>query len=201
MNIHSAVRFWWLPASLALLALMTALGGEEAARVFRYERAAILDGEAWRLFTGHVVHLGGSHLGLNLAGLFLVWLLTGRALRPGEWAVVLGGTALLNGLALLAFRPGLEWYVGLSGVLHGLLLAGVLAGWRAGLRDAPLIAGVVVIKLVWEQVSGPLPGSVEAAGGPVVVDAHLYGGISGVLAWLAVLAWRVGTGALAKPRD
>lgn len=181
--------------------LLVALGGEEAARVLRYDRVAILGGEGWRVVTGHLVHLGGSHLGLNIAGLLLVWLLAGDALHPREWGVVLGGTALLNGLALLVFMPGLEWYVGLSGVLHGLLLAGVLAGWRAGLRDAPVIAGLVVVKLVWEQVSGPLPGSIEAVGGPVVVDAHLYGAISGVLAWLVVLAWRVKTRASAEPRD
>ncbi len=201
MNIHSAARAWWLPASLALLVLLVALGGEEAARALRYDRAAILEGEWWRLLTGHLVHLGWAHLALNLAGLLLAWLLAGGALQPREWGVVLGGTALLSGLALLVFLPALEWYVGLSGVLHGLLLAGVLAGWRAGLRDAPVIAGLVVVKLVWEQVSGPLPGSVEAAGGPVVVDAHLYGGISGVLALLAVLAWRARRRASVKPRD
>lgn len=178
-----------LPASLALMAIAVAFGGDDTARFLRYERDAILQGEWWRLLTGHLAHLGWSHLGLNLAGLLLVWLLAGRALRPLEWGFVLGITALLSALALLAFMPALEWYVGLSGVLHGLLVAGVLAGWRAGMRDAPLIIGLVAAKLLWEQVSGPLPGSTEAAGGPVVVDAHVYGAIAGVVAWL-IIAWR-----------
>lgn len=198
MNILSVSRSWSLPALLALLAIALAVAGDDATRIFRFERQLIGQGEWWRLLTGHLTHLGWPHLGLNLVGLLLVWLLTGRALRPPEWGFVLVVTALLNGLALLAFVPSLVWYVGLSGVLHGLLLAGMLAGWRTGQRDAPLIIALVVVKLAWEQVSGPLPGSAEAAGGPVVVDAHLYGALGGMLAFLLVLAWRARSRSLAR---
>lgn len=40
-----------------------------------YERNAILDGELWRLFSGHVVHGGWEHLSLNLFALIIVWVL------------------------------------------------------------------------------------------------------------------------------
>ncbi|MGE0080558.1 MAG: rhombosortase [Thiohalomonadaceae bacterium] len=190
MNIHSVLRSWSLPATLALLSLAMALAGDDAAHLFRYERDAILHGQWWRVFTGHLPHLGWSHLGLNVAGLALVWLLVGQALRPLEWVLVLGVTSLLNGLALLAFMPALQWYVGLSGVLHGLLLAGGLAAWRAGQRDALFIVVLVAGKVAWEQAVGPMPGSETAAGGPVVVEAHAYGAVAGVLAFLLVRSYR-----------
>jgi membrane associated rhomboid family serine protease len=45
-------------------------------------------------------------------------------------------------------------------------------------------------KLLWEQAVGPLPGSAEVAGGKVIVDAHLYGAIGGL-----VLGWVLSPGA------
>src|SRR3569623_2737413 len=78
-----------LPLLLALSSLLIALAGPDASVALRYERAAILDGEMWRLVSGHLVHLGWSRLVLNLAGLALIWGLYQRRLagfeRWGEW--------------------------------------------------------------------------------------------------------------------
>ena len=41
---------------------------------------------------------------------------------------------------------------------------------------------IVAGKLAWEQFAGPLPGSESGSGGPVIVDAHLYGAVGGLLA-------------------
>ncbi len=38
-----------------------------------------------------------------------------------------------------------------------------------------------MVKLVWEGVMGPMPGSESTAGGPVVVQAHLYGSVGGLM--------------------
>jgi len=47
------------------------------------------------------------------------------------------------------------------------------------------------LKLAWEQLAGPLPGSEALSGGPVVVDAHLYGTSAGLLGvWLLELRRR-----------
>lgn len=180
------LRLWLLPAILAVLALAVALAGDDAIRLLRYERTAILHGQWWRLITGHLPHLGWSHLVLNVAGLALIWWLVGRALRPLVWLGVLGVTALLTSLALLAFMPALDWYVGLSGVLHGLIVAGALAAWRAGQRDALLLVALIAVKVIWEQLTGPMPGAEATAGGPIVVDAHAYGAMAGALAFLLV---------------
>jgi hypothetical protein len=45
-----------------------------------------------------------------------------------------------------------------------------------------VICAVVVGKLLYEQLVGPLPGSESVAGGTVIVNAHLYGAVGGGLA-------------------
>jgi rhomboid family GlyGly-CTERM serine protease len=124
---------------------------------------------------------------MNVAGLWLIWLLFGQRLSVVYWLLILFGSALGVSLGLLAFHPDILWYVGLSGVLHGLFTGGCLMDIRSGRKDALLLFGLIVAKLAWEQFSGPLPGSEATAGGKVVVDAHLYGAICGVVLVLPAL--------------
>ncbi|MCH8278820.1 MAG: hypothetical protein IIC12_07825 [Proteobacteria bacterium] len=78
----------------------------------------------------------------------------------------------------------MTWYVGLSGLLHGLLVAGILVRLRDLNAETVILAALIVAKLAWEQFNGPLPGSETTSGGPVIVDAHLYGAAGGVLGGL-----------------
>jgi rhomboid family GlyGly-CTERM serine protease len=186
-------RHWRLPLLLALVAVLVMGGGEEAARLLRYQRGAVFEGEFWRLLSGHLAHLGWSHLLLNLAGLGLVWGICGNALSEGMWGALILLCALGVSLGLLLFNPLLQWYVGFSGVLHGMLVAGCLAGWTRGEHERLLLFVLVAAKLGWEQWAGPLPGSEAGAGGQVVVDAHLYGALAGAAALIALWlrpAWR-----------
>jgi rhomboid family GlyGly-CTERM serine protease len=86
--------------------------------------------------------------------------------------------------------PQVGWYVGLSGALHGLLAAGVIAQFRQRALESSVIAAVVIGKLVYEQLLGPLPGSESTSGGNVVVDAHLFGLIGGILVALTLIRVR-----------
>lgn len=184
---------WSVPMLLSGTAIGVMFAGEETIRLLRYDRAAVLSGELWRLLTGHLVHLGWSHLWLNLAGLVLVWLLCAEALSLRMWWLLLALCATGCSLGLLLWNPELQWYVGLSGVLHGLLVAGALAGLFKGRADNWLLLAGVTLKLIWEQWQGPLPGSEAGAGGHVVVDAHLYGAATGLLVmaiFIATPAWR-----------
>ena len=135
----------------------------------------------WRLLSGHFVHLGWSHLFLNLAGLSLVMWLVGYAFDVLHWALItaLSIAAIDAGLWLLDVQ--LDWYVGLSGLLHGLLAAGLFVGLARRDREALILAVFVLAKLGWEQLVGPLPGSESTSGGAVIVNAHLYGAAGGAL--------------------
>lgn len=173
-----------LPAVvLVLLTIILGLTGTAGRLAMRYERAAILeDSEWWRLLSGHFVHLGWPHLLLNLAGCLLVWFLFRRDYRLWQWLVIVVFSVASMDLGFVWLNPDLAWYVGLSGLLHGLFAAGLLAWLREGSWEALLMLGIFAGKLAWEQFSGPLPLTAETAGGPVVVDAHLYGAAGGVLA-------------------
>jgi len=82
----------------------------------------------------------------------------------------------------------LIWYVGLSGLLHGLLIAGAIRGIRTQTMESAIMLVAVAGKLIYEQLVGPLPGSEATAGGAVITNAHLYGAIGGALA--AAILWR-----------
>lgn len=172
---------WSVPLVLIISSLLLMLAGNELGGELRYERSAILSGEFWRLFSAHLIHLGWSHLALNVGGLILVWLLCGNSLTAGLWWLVTLVSALGVSLGMLLFDPSLQWYVGLSGVLHGLLVTGSSIAWLKGERESLLLLVAVTAKLLWEQLAGPLPGSEAGAGGHVVVDAHLYGAVTGAL--------------------
>lgn len=156
-----------------------ALGGEPVRELLRYDRAAIFHGEAWRLLTGNFVHLGTGHLLEDMAGMVLLWLLFEDVL-PG-WrmpaAVLVGSLAV--GLGLLAGDPGVDWYVGISGALDTLWAAGSLGLIHRHDRFGWILAAVLLAKLLYEQLLGPLPFSSVTIGGSVVVDAHLYGALAG----------------------
>lgn len=192
---------WLAVAGIAAIAAIAQLAG--LASAWRYDRAAIAAGEVWRLLTGHLVHLGPMHLALNAAGLALVAALVGARLPLSAWAAAFLVSALAIGAGLWLGSPGLDWYVGLSGVLHGLLVAGAVGALRdpAERRLAAAVLIAVAAKLVWEQVAGPLPGTAQAAGGPVIVDAHLYGALGGALAAAGEAVWHAArAGAVRPPR-
>jgi rhomboid family GlyGly-CTERM serine protease len=192
--MKSARALW--PAVVILLLGCAALQIAGLDLWLRYSRAGIGAGEWWRLVTGHLVHLGAAHLAMNALGAVLVAWLVGAHLRPLAWAVTALACALGIGMGLFWGRPDLEWYVGLSGVLHGLLVAGGVAA-LADQRErgfAGILLMAVIAKLAWEQVSGAATASAALAGGAVVVDAHLFGAITGAIAGAIALIghyWRV----------
>ena len=183
-----------LLAACALL-LLPQLWGSAATNLLRYDRAAIAGGQGWRLLTGQIAHLGLHHALLNTLGLVLVWALFAREWKPLQWAIIVFVVTVAIDAGLWFLDPGISWYVGASGALHGFMVAGVVAYIR---RRDPLgwiMAGVLVLKLAYEHLHGPLP--FAGKGVPVVVAAHLYGAAGGLVASAILLArgGRVGDGA------
>ena len=175
------IKFFLLPLLIALISTLFELLDPQITLALRFDREAILDGEVWRLISGNFVHLGWNHLWMNLAGLFLIWMLFARFFNFGQWLFIIVTSAAAVGGGLLVLNLELNWYVGLSGLLHGMFIAGVIKAIMLGYRAEILLFILLTGKLIWEQISGALPGSVDLAGGNVVVDAHLYGAIAGLI--------------------
>ena len=190
-NRDSATLLWVVgPATLVvvLLAAIGHSGGHDWLPALQYERRALAAGQLWRLLTAHLVHLDAWHAVLNLAGLGLLTGLFPRSYTPLEWLAVAVASALAIDAGLWLGDPWVEWYVGLSGVLHGVLAAGAIAWWRAESRTfAALLSLILTAKLAYEQTRGALPFSGSL---PVVVDAHLYGAIGGAITAIAIIKLR-----------
>lgn len=172
-----------MPLSIAFVVTFIGLFGSDMTLWLRFDRNAILSGEIWRLFTGHLAHLSWSHLLMNVLGLALVWALFDRCLPTKRWLHTLLFSALGISLMLLVVDSHIRWYVGLSGVLHGMFMVGVLYDLKSGRWDAKLLLILLIAKLLYEQLLGPLPGTEKAAGGSVVVDAHLFGALMGIITY------------------
>jgi rhomboid family GlyGly-CTERM serine protease len=175
----------WGLALIGAVTLLLAieLGGDAARLALRYQRSAITAGEWWRLVTGHFVHLGLEHAVLNALGLALMWALFARDYSPRAWLLILASTLAGVDLGLWLRDSTIEWYVGSSGALHGVLAAGALAHLRRRELDGWIIAVFLVAKLTYEQLVGALP---LTQGGAVVVDAHLFGALGGLAAAAAL---------------
>jgi rhomboid family GlyGly-CTERM serine protease len=184
-------RAWRVPLALALVLVAVQLLGAPARETLPYDRAAILaNGEYARLVTAHFFHYDLPHLAWNLAGLALVAALFAREFDLRGWLAILVASTIAVDLGFLVFEPQLQWYVGFSGVLHGLMAAGLCAWlWRTPDAITALVAGLFACKLGWEHLAGPLPFTASTLALPVIHQAHTYGAIGGAVAALWIL-WR-----------
>jgi rhomboid family GlyGly-CTERM serine protease len=181
-HLGHALGAWLLPIVVISISAVLEIWGESGREWLRYDRLAIADGEIWRLASGHFVHLGLPHLALNALGFALVWYLVASSFRAAQWLLVMLVTIAGIDLGFWLLQPQLTWYVGLSGLLHGVLAAGIVAGFSRDRHELWVLGVLLVGKIAFEQVFGPLPGSEDASGGAVITAAHLYGAITGAVA-------------------
>ena len=178
---------------MACVAVASALASATPAlsAAWRFDRRATLDGEWWRMLSGHFMHWDAGHWIANLLAAAAIWHYANGAVRPATWLAGALASALATSFGLLLFSPGIQHYGGLSGALHGMLACAALARWR-GEPLAALVLAALAAKIAWEQWQGPLFSSWISV--PVAVDAHLYGVVGGGLLGLAVHAWQAAGG-------
>ena len=176
----------WLQLLLVTPLMIHLFGMDEA---LSFQRYLITQGQVWRLLTCHLTHINTTHLLENLAGLFLVGVVFGKQYSSRTWlGITLFCTVTIGG-ALYLINTSLEWYFGLSGLLHGLLVAGAVM--QIDRKESQGIAWFMLLaiglKVIYEQWSGPLPGSELVMGGTVIVDSHLYGAIAGLVSAMSII--------------
>lgn len=134
---RTPVLLFALPA-VGLAALGTSGGS------FLYDRAALAQGEFWRLWTGHWVHFSTSHLLWNLVVLVGAgaWL---ERRHPGLLLLhTLVAAPLISGFLWLA-EPAMRAYGGLSALATSVVTLLALTQLRSRRADRPLWTALLVL--------------------------------------------------------
>ena len=163
-----------------MLCLFVHLLPDSAQQILRYENVAVSKGQWWRLLSAHFVHLGWVHFLLNAAAALLLSQLFEQYWHRTD---VVFGSAFIGVVicaALYFFYPSIAWYVGLSGILHGLFAAAAIRMLIAKQKIACLLLICLALKLVYEALSGATSNE-ELLGGQVIEEAHLWGSIAGLV--------------------
>ena len=152
--------------------------------IFIYQRQSLEQGQLWRLFSGHLVHLNDKHLILNLIAWVIVFFLGVNYLSLSRWIVLLLILTLSISAGLYYFVPEVLYYGGLSGVLHG-YFAYILVEWiKNKQRLSWIILLLLIAKVLAENFSDMGSSTTEYLELRVVTEAHLIGIVVGIIAAL-----------------
>ncbi len=125
---------------------------------------------------------------MNAVAFIAIYILFPNVLNTMGWVLVFLLSCLTVTVGIWLFSPEVYWYVGLSGVLHCLLVVLLLLEFILNKYLLNFVLfGALNSKLVWEVWVGPIPGSEQIAGGPVIVQAHFYGFVGGLIITACIL--------------
>lgn len=189
---------------LACLVLLGQVFEPLSSEWFSFNRQNIQQGEWWRLFTAHFVHLSFLHALGNALGIGMCAYIAGQYLNNLHAILLLLWCILWVGVGLFFSAQYLQSYVGLSGVLHGMLLVAPFVSHYYSNKVAWLFAALISAKILWEQ--SPWYDDMAAfalIGGRVEVNAHLLGYLAGVtfLSLLFIMRYLVKDKRNEKPLD
>lgn len=157
-----------------------------------FSRVAIEDGEVWRLLAANLAHLSWPHLYGNLALFAAAVALLRSVAGPMEVLAVLAFSSLATTTGLYA-GSSLDWYVGASGALYGLL------AW--GAARLPMPFGLWLLTALALNMAIDQGRTLSWLGEPLAPQGH-YWGLAGGLALAIVSAmasWGNATGAPSGP--
>lgn len=149
--------------------------------LFAYQRDFFETGQWWRIVTAHFMHSNVIHFAVNIIGLFLLWMLHAEYTRPFYFAVNILILSLGVSLCIYIWSPSIFWYVGLSGVLHGLFAWGVIIDIYFRRKTGYLLLIGLVIKIIDEQYFSTSQLMSQLIEVKVAVDAHFYGAVLGLI--------------------
>ena len=127
---------------------------------------------------------------MNIIGLILICSIFPHALDNKNLPRATLFIAVSISVALLIGSPHLDWYLGFSGVLHGLFAFAIVMHLTPRMSIYWLALALLTFKVIYEQLPGYdasyLTNYIHA---PVAVDAHIYGTLSG-LVWGVLIRYR-----------
>ena len=193
---HTASQAWKLNKVTTVIAATTVMvfmfPGLTA--VLQLDFNSIVQGQWWRLLTGHLTHYDGQHLFWDLLMFVVLGVVCERQYRK-LFAPALVLMATVVSVTVFLSCHGISEYRGLSGIDTGLFAWLIIGQLRASLtaRDRYFSAfwtacGLSLIgKLFFEMLTGDVL-FVQTQGFEPMLESHLAGAAVGVTAGLVSLA-------------
>jgi len=183
---HGGIMLPWRSILLSAGAVLAYLVLGAAPEAWVFDRAAIAQGEWWRLITGHWVHSGLAHAGWDITALLLLGILFEARLQWRLPVALLIGTVGVDAWLWWGDHT-LYYYCGLSGILNSLLIVGLLQLWCDFRHPLVALTGVgAAVKILVEINSGQA--LLTQTAWPSVPTVHAAGFLCGL-----VLGWGIWT--------
>ncbi|MFD2095586.1 rhombosortase [Corallincola platygyrae] len=156
-----------------------------------YQRLLILNGEWFRLLSAGLTHTNLYHALLNLGALFIISQTYPKQTEGWKSVAILMYLIATSSLLVLTLYPNIDWFVGISGALHGFLIWLAINDWKQHRWLNSTVIAVVIAKVVWEQFFGGSSATSGLIGARVLIEGHMAGAICALVsAPLAVLFLR-----------
>lgn len=183
MKRHGNTTLPWRTLLLSGFASLLFILFGAAPETLVYSRETIQQGEWWRLITGHWVHSDSGHALWDISALLLLGWFYETHTRQSLLRLLVPSSLFISA-AIWFLLPELDYYCGLSGILHSLLVITFYQHWRQH-QQIEYLAVIVftVIKIVIEMnLSTAL---FTNTAWPALPESHLYGVIFAAIYVLA----------------
>jgi rhomboid family GlyGly-CTERM serine protease len=154
-------------------------------------RVQVEQGEFWRLFTSNFVHFGWPHALMNLAAFILCALALLNNIPVKQLLGLIVFCCLSVGVGVYYLSPEYGTYAGLSGAIHGFIIAGLMRNKRHPYWLNAIFIALVFAKIIYEHQPDYQATHLQTLMPvPVAYDAHMYGAIAGLFFglshWLSI---------------
>lgn len=166
---------------LGLLCLIIYAISAENITVLDYNRESIINGEYWRLISGNFNHTNIYHLLLNLGALAVIGGLHYRYYNSAAYTSLILLLSIGVGVGILWLSPSTHLYVGLSGILHGIIIVGAVIDVTKKYYSGYILMIGTVIKVINEQLFNSPVEISQLIEAKVLTEAHLYGLVTGLI--------------------
>ena len=178
------------PLIVGLISIAAFLCEPMSSDYFALERTWWSQGNYYQIVSGHFLHTNFIHLLFNLLGLLLLWALHGDDYGVASYLAKFLIVCMGISFCMYFFSDDIVWYVGLSGVIHGVFAWGCIRDLENKVFSGWLLLIGLALKVGNEQLNGAgslMPKLIDAS---IAIDSHLYGAIIGLLVGIVSLLRR-----------